>query len=101
MSVIALQYVKLGQLQSLIFSATLLNSEANSQAKSSSEEKGGNPGSNSFLSFFFFFNPIYVTRRNTLAANFWSVEKAAEFKSCLCALSCHTKLIQQKRSFDN
>lgn len=45
MSVIALQYVKLGQLQSFIFTVLLLlNSEANSQAKRSSEEEGGNLG---------------------------------------------------------
>lgn len=40
MSVITLQYVKLGQLQSHFFSATLLNSETNSQGESSSEEEG-------------------------------------------------------------
>lgn len=70
MSVIALQYVKLGQLQWLLcccwffFSDALINSKSNSQAKRSNEEEGESPGSS-----FFSLGIVYLTRQKKISSD--------------------------------
>lgn len=63
MSVIALQYVKLGQLQSLIFTVVLLNSEANFQAIKEAVRR--KVETQDPISFLFFLNQ-YVWLEETL-----------------------------------